>query len=218
MSFETPFHILVVESATLPSEAMMAITSNDTISPYSTAVAPIWQLAMPRKNFNMIWSCHVMVTTLAFFHKGVNKNFPAGTKLKKNPTMLIVVAAALLRSDGRILLQKRPEGREMAGLWEFPGGKLEAGEQAEQALVRELAEELDIDVDPEKLTPACFASAAIGSKDLLLLLYTCREWDGEPRAVEGQELGWFTLIEMNNLTMPPADIPLLALLRQILRA
>ena len=217
MSFETSFHILVVEPATLLSEAMMAITSNDSISPYSTAVAPIWQLAMPRKNFNMIWSCHVMVTTLAFFHRGVNKIFPTETKLKKNPTMLIVVAVALLRPDGRILLQKRPEGRDMAGLWEFPGGKLEEGEQAEAALARELAEELDIHVEPQNLLPACFASAAIGSKDLLLLLYTCRIWEKLPQSVEGQELGWFTLSQMEDLEMPPADIPLLGLLERILR-
>ena len=218
MSFETSFHMLVVEPATLLSEAMMAITSNDNISPYSTAVAPIWQLAMPRKNFNMIWSCHVMVTTLAFFHRGVNKIFPTETKLKKNPTMLIVVAVALLRSDGLILLQKRPKGRDMAGLWEFPGGKLEKGEQAEDALARELGEELDIRVDRENLLPACFASAPLASKNLLLLLYTCTQWSGDPRAVEGQELGWFDLAQMDELDMPPADIPLLALLRKILGA
>lgn len=158
-----------------------------------------------------------MDTTLAFFHRGVNKNFPSGTKLKKNPTMLIVVAAALIRSDGLILLQKRPEGREMAGLWEFPGGKLEEGEQAEAALARELAEELDIHVEPQNLLPACFASAPIGSKNLLLLLYTCENWAGELRAIEHQELGWFTLAQMDDLEMPPADIPLLELLRQILR-
>lgn len=158
-----------------------------------------------------------MVTTLAFFHRGVNKNFPTETKLKKNPTMLIVTAAALVRPDGQILLQKRPKGRDMEGLWEFPGGKLEQGEQAEAGLARELDEELDIRIDPPNLVPACFASAQIGDRDLLLLLYICRIWAGEPVAVEGQTLGWFTLDQMDSLSMPPADLPLIDLLRKILR-
>lgn len=131
--------------------------------------------------------------------------------------MLIVVAAALIRPDGRILLQKRPEGRDMAGLWEFPGGKLEPAEQAEAALARELEEELDIAVKAEDLAPACFASAKIGVRDLLLLLYICREWQGEPVPVEAQELGWFDIDAMAQLPMPPADIPLIGLLRKILR-
>lgn len=159
-----------------------------------------------------------MVTTLAFFHKGVNKNFPEETKLKKNPTMLIVTAAALIRSNGQILLQKRPEGREMAGLWEFPGGKLEQDEQVEQGLARELAEELDIHVRPEDLVPYCFASAKIGERNLLLLLYSCRIWNGEPSAVEGQTLGWFSIDQMRTLPMPPADLPLIDLLDKILRS
>lgn len=161
---------------------------------------------------------HVMVTTLAFFHKAVNKNFPIQSKLKKNPTMLIVVAAALIGPDDRILLQKRPKGREMAGLWEFPGGKIEGDERAEHALVRELVEELGIDVAPSDLMPACFASAQIGRRDLLLLLYICRNWKGDPHPVEGQEMGWFTLPEMDDLPMPPADIPLLMLLQKILKS
>lgn len=158
-----------------------------------------------------------MVTTLAFFHRGVNKNFPTETKLKKIPTMLIVTAAALVRPDGLILLQTRPKGRDMAGLWEFPGGKLEPSEQAEAALARELAEELAITVEPSQLIPACFASAKIGARDLLLLLYVCREWTGTPIPVEGQELGWFGIDEMERLPMPPADVPLIELLRKILR-
>jgi 8-oxo-dGTP diphosphatase len=105
----------------------------------------------------------------------------------------------------------------MAGLWEFPGGKLEPAEQAEAALARELEEELDIAVKAEDLAPACFASAKIGVRDLLLLLYICREWQGEPVPVEAQELGWFDIDAMAQLPMPPADIPLIGLLRKILR-
>jgi 8-oxo-dGTP diphosphatase len=131
--------------------------------------------------------------------------------------MLLVVAAALVRDDGHILLQKRPEGREMAGLWEFPGGKLEAGEQPEAALARELAEELAIVAEPADLVPACFASASIGERDLLLLLYVCRAWAGLPEPLEGQELGWFGLDQMHSLPMPPADLPLIALLEKILQ-
>lgn len=130
--------------------------------------------------------------------------------------MLVVVAAALIRDDGRILLQKRPEGRSMAGLWEFPGGKLEAQESPESALSRELAEELAIEVAPDALHAACFASAAIGERPLVLLLFTCRDWNGEPQPVESPELGWFHIAEMRNLPMPPADYPLLDLLENLL--
>ena len=136
--------------------------------------------------------------------------------MKKIPTTLLVVAAALLRQDGQILLQKRPIGRSMAGLWEFPGGKLEDGETPEIALVRELAEELAIDVDSANLVPTCFASAFVGDRPLLLMLYLCTQWAGEPVAMESPELGWFTVDEMASLQMPPADIPLLSLLKKLL--
>lgn len=132
------------------------------------------------------------------------------------PSTLIVVAAALVREDGKILLQKRPEGRSMAGLWEFPGGKQEPQESAEAALVRELFEELAISVTSSDLVPICFASAAIGDRPLLLLLFTCRAWNGTPTGVENQQLGWFSLSEMRHLPMPPADIPLLDLLEKLL--
>jgi 8-oxo-dGTP diphosphatase len=136
--------------------------------------------------------------------------------MQKNPTSpLLVVAAALLRDDGRMLLQRRPEGRSMAGLWEFPGGKLEEGEAPETGLARELSEELAILVDPSALTASCFASAAIGERPLLLMLYLCRHWVGEPIAVESPELGWFTVTEMRDLAMPPADLPLLDLLEKL---
>lgn len=136
--------------------------------------------------------------------------------MKKIPTTLLVVAAALVREDGRILLQKRPEGRSMAGLWEFPGGKLEEGETPEIALVRELKEELAVKIDPMNLRPTCFASASVGDRPLLLMLYICDQWVGEPVAVESPELGWFTVDEMAKLQMPPADIPLLGLLKKLL--
>jgi 8-oxo-dGTP diphosphatase len=136
--------------------------------------------------------------------------------MKNNPTLLAVVAAALVREDGKILLQKRPEGRSMAGLWEFPGGKLEDGELPEAALARELREELAVSVDPANLMPACFASAAIGERPLILCLYICRRWAGEPIPMESPELGWFRISEMRDLAMPPADLPLLDLLERLL--
>src|SRR3546814_446030 len=128
----------------------------------------------------------------------------------------IVVAATLVDGDGRLLVQRRPEGRSMAGLWEFPGGKIEAGETPEQALVRELAEELAIDVEAACLAPACFASEALGDKHLLLLLYVCRKWRGTPQAVHASALRWVRPVELYSLDMPPADLPLIGLLEALI--
>jgi 8-oxo-dGTP diphosphatase len=129
---------------------------------------------------------------------------------------MFVVAAALIDQDGKILLQKRPSGKAMAGLWEFPGGKLEEGETPREALVRELHEELGIDVDAISLLPASFANEPLGSKDLLLLLYICTRWNGALIPHDGQELGWFSVRQMRELPMPPADVPLIELLEKLL--
>lgn len=137
--------------------------------------------------------------------------------MEKNPT-LVVVAAALADANGRVLLQQRAEGRQMAGLWEFPGGKVEAGERLEAALVRELAEELAIAVEEAALEPAAFASAALGDRPLLLLLYLCRAWSGEPQALDAAALRWVAPREMHLLPMPPADVPLVAALERLLGA
>jgi 8-oxo-dGTP diphosphatase len=134
--------------------------------------------------------------------------------MEKNPTLL-VVAAALVRGDGCVLLQQRPAGKAMAGLWEFPGGKVEPGERPEAALVRELAEELGIGVAQEALAPAAFASAELGERHLLLLLYLCRAWEGEPRALDAAGLTWVRPAEMRALPMPPADVPLVDALERL---
>jgi 8-oxo-dGTP diphosphatase len=131
--------------------------------------------------------------------------------LEKNPTM-IVVAAALVDRDGRVLLQQRPPGRQMAGLWEFPGGKIEPGERPEAALIRELREELGIETEEACLAPATFASAPLGDRHLLLLLYICRKWQGNPEPIDAAALKWVRPNQMFGLAMPPADIPLIGLL------
>jgi 8-oxo-dGTP diphosphatase len=128
--------------------------------------------------------------------------------------LLIVAAAALIDADGRVLVQQRAEGA-MAGLWEFPGGKLEAGETPEAALVRELAEELGIDVEAACLAPAAFACAELGERQLLLLLFVLRKWRGVPRAIAAADLKWVRPIELHALAMPPADRPLIGLLEAL---
>ena len=135
-----------------------------------------------------------------------------GLFLQKNPTTRIVVAAALIATDRKVLLQRCPPGHAHAGLWEFPGGKLEAGEMLETALIRELNEELAIDVDARDLQPLGFSSDPEERNELrspyVILLYTCRHWRGQPRPMEGQELRWFDVSTMGNLAMPPLDLPL----------
>jgi 8-oxo-dGTP diphosphatase len=131
--------------------------------------------------------------------------------VEKKPT-LIVAAAALIDADGRVLLQQRSPGREMAGLWEFPGGKVEAGETPEAALVRELHEELGIETEEACIAPAAFASAPLGERHLLLLLYICRKWRGNPAPLDAAALKWVRPAQMFGLDMPPADIPLIGLL------
>ena len=128
------------------------------------------------------------------------------------PLLLPVVAAALVDLEGRVLLQQRPEGKSLAGLWEFPGGKIEPGETPEAALIRELEEELAIVVPHACLAPATFASAPLGDRHLLLLLYITRKWTGVPRALEATALRWVRPNEMHALPMPPADRPLIGLL------
>jgi 8-oxo-dGTP diphosphatase len=124
-----------------------------------------------------------------------------------------VVAAALVDGQGRVLLQQRPPGSAMAGLWEFPGGKVEAGEGLEAALVRELREELGIQVPPAALAPATFATADLDAHRLLLLLYLCRAWEGEPRPLHATHLQWLSPRDMHVLPMPPADLPLVMALQ-----
>jgi 8-oxo-dGTP diphosphatase len=125
-------------------------------------------------------------------------------------SLLLVVAAALIDSHDRVLIAQRPPGKQLAGLWEFPGGKLDPGERPEEALVRELAEELGILVETKDLAPLTFASHAYEAFHLLMPLYVCRSWRGEPQSREGQALAWARPSALDAATMPPADAPLIA--------
>lgn len=131
---------------------------------------------------------------------------------------MTVVAAALLDGEGRILLQQRAPGRAMAGLWEFPGGKVEPGELPEDALARELAEELGIETAPADFVPTCFASAPVTGRHMILLLYLCRRWRGEPAPLDASALAWLRPGEMDPQAMPPADAPLIPMLEALIAA
>ncbi len=132
------------------------------------------------------------------------------------PRIVLVVACALVDADGRVLVAQRPEGKALAGLWEFPGGKLDPGERPEEGLIRELAEELGITVKPACLAPLTFASHAYESFHLLMPLYVCRRWEGTPVGREGQAIRWMKPARLRDLPMPPADAPLIAHLIDLL--
>ena len=127
--------------------------------------------------------------------------------------MILVSAVALIDRDGRVLLAQRPEGKSMAGLWEFPGGKVENDESPEAALVRELDEELGIQTWDSCLAPLTFASHKYDDFHLLMPLFVCRKWDGIPKSKEGQNLKWVYVNKLKDFPMPAADIPLIAILR-----
>ena len=127
--------------------------------------------------------------------------------------VVLVSAVALIDLDGRVLLAQRPEGKSMAGLWEFPGGKVDPGETPEAALIRELDEELGISTHASCLAPLTFASHAYPDFHLLMPLFACRRWEGTPRSREGQALRWVRVQDLRDYPMPPADVPLIAVLR-----
>jgi 8-oxo-dGTP diphosphatase len=127
--------------------------------------------------------------------------------------IVLVSAVALIDADGRVLLAQRPEGKSLAGLWEFPGGKVEPGETPEAALIRELKEELDIDTWSSCLAPLTFASHSYPDFHLLMPLFACRRWQGIARPTEGQKLAWVKPGALRDYPMPPADLPLIPILR-----
>lgn len=132
---------------------------------------------------------------------------------KTDTKLLLVAAVALIDPDGRVLLAQRPAGKSLAGLWEFPGGKVEQGETPEAALIREMHEELGIETWTSCLAPLTFASHGYDGFHLLMPLFACRRWCGVPKGREGQELAWVRAAELTRYPMPPADVPLIPILR-----
>jgi 8-oxo-dGTP diphosphatase len=130
--------------------------------------------------------------------------------------LLLVAACALIDADGRVLIAQRPAGKDMAGLWEFPGGKVDPGERPEMTLIRELKEELGIDVQEACLAPLTFASHTYPEFQLLMPLWVCRRWEGTVKALEGQELAWVRPNRLRDYPMPPADEPLIPHLVELL--
>ncbi len=136
--------------------------------------------------------------------------------MTQTPNILLVVACALVDADGRVLIAQRPEGKNLGGMWEFPGGKVDPGEGPEDALIRELKEELAIDVTHACLAPYVFASHPYEDFHLLMPLYVCRKWSGTPERREHQALAWVKANALKDYPMPPADEPLIAHLRDLL--
>ena len=136
-----------------------------------------------------------------------------GQSMQKIPTLIPVVAAALLDGNGRVLMQQRRLSKQHGGLWEFPGGKVEAGETLDMALVRELREELGITIDAASIEPLAFAARP--GEPVVVMLYTCAGWQGEPQCLDAEAIGWFTLAELPALPMPPLDVPLAQALRNV---
>ena len=141
---------------------------------------------------------------------------PEAARTAADIPVILVVAVALVDVDGRVLIAQRPEGKSMAGLWEFPGGKVDSGETPETALIRELREELGIDVTENCLAPFTFASHRYDDFHLLMPLYVCRTWSGIARPMEGQALKWLRPRDLRDIDMPPADLPLIAPLIDLL--
>ncbi len=141
---------------------------------------------------------------------------PPGGRPQGPVDLMLVCAVVMMDIDGRILIAQRPKGKSMAGLWEFPGGKIERGETPERALIRELHEELNIDTTESCLAALTFASHSYDDFHLLMPVYVCRKWDGTLRAKEGQLLKWVTIEELKDYPMPPADLPLIAMIRDFL--
>jgi 8-oxo-dGTP diphosphatase len=132
--------------------------------------------------------------------------------VKKNPTIIPVVAVALVDASGRVLMQQRRIGGEHGGLWEFPGGKVEPRESLEESLCREILEELGVTLSGDALEPLSFASDA--AQPYVILFYTCREWEGEPQCLDGEAISWFTIEQIAALAMPPLDVPLARALKE----
>lgn len=134
--------------------------------------------------------------------------------MEELPTVVPVVAVALLRDDGCVLMQQRPFAKAHGGLWEFPGGKVDAGETLESALIREIEEELGITLTADALSPLTFA--ALPGDPFVILLYTCRHWTGHPQCLEGEAIGWFDAAGLEYLSMPPLDVPLARALKEVI--
>jgi len=130
--------------------------------------------------------------------------------------LVLVAACALIDPDGRVLIAQRPAGKSMAGLWEFPGGKMEPGERPEETLIRELREELGIEVKEPCLAPVSFASHSYAGFHLLMPLYICRRWEGTPQPLEHPQIKWVRPKDLTDYPMPPADVPLIPMLRDLL--
>ena len=144
--------------------------------------------------------------------------YQCGLPLVSEKKIVTVVAGALVDTDGRVLLAQRPEGKSLAGMWEFPGGKIDPGETPEEALIRELDEELGIELCPTCFAPLTFVSHTYETFHLLMMLYMVNRWDGIPESKEGQALTWKRPRDMRTMPMPPADLPLIPVLEEALKS